>query len=124
LKAELFNVTGQQGRDCPRCFRTGTLAGPRTERAQMECSGCFGRFQLERGPGGELDTLRRIFFTLPDASTASIVTWPLAMLVLVAFLLGGCAGPEPIRGAGDEVAPPAGWTEYCARHPDDAGCRT
>jgi hypothetical protein len=69
---ELYNATG---RDCPRCFRVGTLAGPRMERAQLECTGCNGRFQLERGPSGELDTLRRIFFTLPDAP-ASIVDWP------------------------------------------------
>jgi hypothetical protein len=42
-----YNVVGVNGRDCPRCFRVGTLGGTRTHGCTMECSGCAARFRLD-----------------------------------------------------------------------------
>jgi hypothetical protein len=50
----------------------------------------------------------------------------LAVCVLVAAL-GGCATDIPPASAlidGPLTAAPAGWTSYCVRHPEDAGCRS
>lgn len=104
MRAQLFNAAGTNGRDCPLCFRTGTMCGPRVERATLECSGCFARFLYFRGAEGEPDTLKRIFLTSLDTGVAAMVNWPLALLVVV--LLGGCAADPPVpsqRGAAVET---------------------
>ena len=43
-------------------------------------------------------------------------------LVLLALLLAGCAMPPDHMTLGNEVCPPAGWIDYCNRHPDDPAC--
>jgi hypothetical protein len=104
VRAQLFNAAGTNGRDCPLCFRTGTMCGPRVERATLECSGCFARFLYFRGAEGEPDTLKRIFLTVHNAPIAAIAIWPLALAA--AILLGSCASEPPVpsqRGAGVET---------------------
>lgn len=46
---ERFNATGINGRDCPVCYRTGSLSGERGgEAAELKCGGCHTRFRLDR----------------------------------------------------------------------------
>lgn len=45
-----------------------------------------------------------------------------SILIAAALALSACAGPEYIKGAGVRAEPPAGWVDYCARHPDDSSC--
>lgn len=47
-RGERFNPQGINGRDCPVCYRVGSLTGERADGAQLRCSGCFTRFRLYR----------------------------------------------------------------------------
>ena len=42
----------------------------------------------------------------------------LMLAVSLSVLLSGCAAPEPFK-AGVQVSPPAGWIDFCKRHPGD-----
>lgn len=44
--APRFNAQGMNGRNCPICLRTGTLAGDRADKSPMTCTGCATRFIL------------------------------------------------------------------------------
>lgn len=44
-----YNAAGSTGRDCPICFRPGTLTGARTVGATLECHGCFRQFRFDGG---------------------------------------------------------------------------
>jgi hypothetical protein len=60
---EKFNVQGSSGRDCPLCYRVGTLTGARDGDApRLTCSGCLTVFRLEWSTDKALapDTLTRI----------------------------------------------------------------
>lgn len=54
-----FTALGVAGRDCPVCFRVGSLFGERSNGAELECSGCRARFTLTRGILGAPDALSR-----------------------------------------------------------------
>lgn len=43
-----YNLEGVNGRNCPRCFRPGTLTGSRTHGCTMECTSCAAEFRLDR----------------------------------------------------------------------------
>lgn len=43
-------------------------------------------------------------------------------LLLICSLLAGCGGGSILRGTGERVDPPAGYTQYCQQHPDRAEC--
>jgi predicted small secreted protein len=47
----------------------------------------------------------------------------LLSLVLYCWTLTGCSTPSRIDGTGEIVSPPAGWVDYCRRHPADPGCQ-
>lgn len=56
-----FNASGTNGRDCPICFRAGTLVGLRQGGApRLTCSGCRTQFAFTFGDGVVPDTLTRI----------------------------------------------------------------
>lgn len=59
---EKFNVQGASGRNCPLCFRVGSLTGARDGDApQLTCNGCFTTFRLEWSADETTpDTLTRI----------------------------------------------------------------
>lgn len=42
--------------------------------------------------------------------------------VWLAFLLGGCAAPQLLKGSGAPADAPGGFMDYCNRHPDRAEC--
>jgi hypothetical protein len=45
-RREFFNPLGTNGRDCPICFRTGTLTGTRGEGLELIClRGCGSGFR-------------------------------------------------------------------------------
>jgi hypothetical protein len=45
--SERFNVSGPAGRNCPLCFRVGSLVGARDGDApRLTCSGCLTVFRL------------------------------------------------------------------------------
>lgn len=45
--SEKFQVSGPTGRDCPICFRVGSLVGARQGDApRLTCSGCANVFAL------------------------------------------------------------------------------
>lgn len=55
---ERFNSAGINGRDCPLCYRTGTLAGEREGTAPtLKCRGCHTRFRLHADTFGQLERL-------------------------------------------------------------------
>lgn len=59
--SERFNTAGANGRDCPICFRIGTLIGARDGDApRLTCSGCATLFTLAWGDGVTPDTLTRL----------------------------------------------------------------
>jgi hypothetical protein len=59
--SQTFNASGTGGRDCPICYRAGTLAGLRDGDApRLTCSGCFTRFVLTWADGRGPDQLTRI----------------------------------------------------------------
>lgn len=39
MSGQLFNATGAQNRDCPVCYRVGTLTGDRADGSTLECTG-------------------------------------------------------------------------------------
>lgn len=45
------------------------------------------------------------------------------LVVLLIVMLAGCADPTPIMGDGNQAMPPAGWLDYCHRHPRDVDCQ-
>jgi hypothetical protein len=59
---ETFNAAGVNGRDCPRCYRTGTLAGARTgDTPTLTCTGCHASFRLAWSSDPRLpDTLTQL----------------------------------------------------------------
>lgn len=57
---ERYNTSGTSGRDCPLCFRTGTLTGERADDATLRCTGCATLFTLHRGSSAIMDQLERI----------------------------------------------------------------
>jgi hypothetical protein len=59
---EKFNTSGRNGRDCPICFRVGTLAGDRAGDApRLTCTGCHTVFAFTWGDGATCrDTLTRL----------------------------------------------------------------
>lgn len=44
-----------------------------------------------------------------------------ASVGLLLFSMTACA-PQRIAGTGTRVEPPAGWVDYCKRHPEDKAC--
>lgn len=47
--------------------------------------------------------------------------------IAILVVLAGCASspdarPPPIRGTGELVNPPSGWTDYCYRHGEEPAC--
>lgn len=44
-----------------------------------------------------------------------------ACLIATSIALAGCT-PNRIQGTGKRADPPAGWIEYCHRHPEDKSC--
>lgn len=44
------------------------------------------------------------------------------LLISAALMLTGCAAPESFT-AGQQVAPPYGWVDFCRRHPTDLDCK-
>lgn len=61
---QIFNTSGPHGRDCPLCYRPGSLIGRRDGADFLRCSGCYTVFRLIRGDGAAiLDTLERIHAT-------------------------------------------------------------
>lgn len=59
--SEKFNTSGVNGRDCPVCYRTGTLAGDRSgAEPKLTCSGCLAVFAFTWSDGISPDTLTRI----------------------------------------------------------------
>lgn len=42
--------------------------------------------------------------------------------VWIALALGGCAGPQLLKGSGVPAAAPGGFVDYCNRHPERAEC--
>lgn len=43
-----YNLEGVNGRNCPRCFRAGTLTGSRVHGCTMDCTSCAAQFRLDR----------------------------------------------------------------------------
>lgn len=59
--SERFNTAGADGRDCPVCFRQGSLTGKRDgDNPKLTCSGCLTVFELTWGDSTTRDTLTRI----------------------------------------------------------------
>ena len=47
-----------------------------------------------------------------------------ALLLIAGFaLLAACAAPAERPVEGEKMAPPSGWVDYCARHPEREECR-
>lgn len=46
----------------------------------------------------------------------------LVWIFAVWIFLAGCTGPTPIRGTGEPAPAPAGWEDFCKRHPEDLSC--
>lgn len=44
------------------------------------------------------------------------------LLCLIVACVAACAAPERITGTGQRAEPPAGWADYCRRHPEDKSC--
>lgn len=62
---ERFNSAGVAGRNCPICYRVGSLAGERgTAAPVLKCGGCYATFRLDASrPFGQLE---RIPFHVAD----------------------------------------------------------
>lgn len=59
---ERFNTSGEAERDCPICYRAGSLTGLRNGDAPvLTCNGCRNRFRLTWADGiGGANTLERL----------------------------------------------------------------
>jgi hypothetical protein len=59
---ERFNTMGSNRRDCPRCYRVGTLSGLREgDHPTLTCTGCRAAFSLTwAAMPGEPDTLTQL----------------------------------------------------------------
>lgn len=73
-----FNTMGAQGRDCPRCFRVGTLAGGREgDHPRLTCTGCRTQFELTwSNQPGIADTLTVIPVADPPRRREFLLTPP------------------------------------------------
>jgi hypothetical protein len=59
-RRELLNPLGANGRDCPLCFRVGSLTGTRLEGLELQClKGCGAGFRY-REKGLDSPQLERI----------------------------------------------------------------
>lgn len=43
-------------------------------------------------------------------------------LIALVMVLAACAAPTPFT-PGQKVPAPAGWVDYCTRHPNDYDCK-
>ena len=50
------------------------------------------------------------------------MTFARLLIVLVAAQCAGCSGGDILRGSGVEVAPPLGYSVYCAANPTAKEC--
>jgi hypothetical protein len=60
-RVELLNPLGENGRDCPCCYRVGSLTGTRMEGLELSCHNGCGTTFLYRSKGLLFPQLERLF---------------------------------------------------------------